>query len=127
MTALVLLIDVAAVHRLVRLVTKDTITQPYRERIIRWAYGNRGGRVSMTGPGHRGPSAWQDHVEDDRAKDKRIPRLADLMTCRWCAGIWVAAGVVAARWTVPTIWGPVAYGLALASLATFAAAIEDRG
>lgn len=39
------------------------------------------------------------------------------LTCPWCAGIWIAAGVVAARRLLPKAWAPVAELLALSSAA----------
>ena len=41
------------------------------------------------------------------------PKLARLITCRWCAGVWIAAGVVGARSLAPRAWTPVARALAL--------------
>lgn len=39
------------------------------------------------------------------------------LTCPWCAGIWVSAGVVVARRIVPKPWRIVAEMLAMSSVA----------
>jgi hypothetical protein len=56
---------------------------------------------------------------------KDPPRLATLITCRWCAGMWIAAGVTAARLARPGAWDPVARGLALSASAVLLARLED--
>lgn len=38
-----------------------------------------------------------------------------LLTCPWCASIWIGAGIVAARTVAPKAWDPVAKALALSS------------
>src|SRR5690606_29799505 len=42
---------------------------------------------------------------------------ADLADCPWCLGVWVAAGVVAAREVAPRQWGVIARVLAMSSVA----------
>lgn len=117
-----LLLDALSVHRLTRLVTRDVIAQPARERVIARAYeaqgrlGPEGFRWDVDDPG-----GWDDHVADD----PNPPRLATLVSCRWCAGTWVAAGVVAARLLAPRQWAVVARALALSSAGTFLARLED--
>jgi hypothetical protein len=49
------------------------------------------------------------------------PKLATLVTCRWCAGMWIAAGVTLA----PRAWDPVARGLALSAGAVLLARLES--
>lgn len=116
---LILILDAFATYRLTRLWTKDTITHPLREAVIRWAY-LKGGHDEAILEGDLEPMVLAD-LEDHTA-----PSLAVLMVCRWCASVWVAAGVTTARWVAPELWTPVAYGLALASLAVFAARLEDQ-
>jgi hypothetical protein len=51
--------------------------------------------------------------------DEHAPeKLSDLVTCPWCMGVWVAAGVFAARRVAPRAWDPLARALALAELAS---------
>ena len=44
-------------------------------------------------------------------------RWADLATCPWCAGMWLAAGVAVARWRFPRIWSVFARILAGSAVA----------
>lgn len=44
-------------------------------------------------------------------------KLGYLVTCPWCSGMWIGAGVAVARTLVPKLWGPVAYALAASSAA----------
>lgn len=44
-------------------------------------------------------------------------KAAELVTCPWCAGVWVAAGVVAARVLFPRAW-PVCARVLAASAVT---------
>lgn len=108
-------IDCLAAHRLVRLVTADVITQPWRDALVCHAYRRQGdtGQEPATG--------WADYAEQDPA----APRLATLLTCRWCTGVWVAAAVIAARRFAPVPWGYLARALAASSAAALLAAPED--
>jgi hypothetical protein len=108
-----LVIDVLATYRLTRLATADVISEPARMAVLR--------RVGAEPPpGDEDPTA-QEVVES--LKDP--PRLATLVTCRWCAGIWIAAGVSAARHGIPRVWQPAARGLALSAAAVLLARLED--
>jgi hypothetical protein len=109
-----LAVDVLAAHRLTRLVTADVITEPARERLLRWAYRRHGDTGSEPATG------WTDYAE----VDPDAPRLARLVTCRWCAGFYVSAGVVAARRWLPG-WSFLAKVLATSSAAALLAAPED--
>lgn len=53
------------------------------------------------------------------------PKIARLITCRWCAGVWIAGGVVLARAGAPQAWEPVARGLALSASAVLIARLEE--
>jgi hypothetical protein len=108
-----LVVDALATYRLTRLATADVISEPARMALLR--------RVGATPPpGEEDPSAQQvvEAMDDP-------PRLATLVTCRWCAGMWIAAGVAAARRGAPGAWDPVARGLALAASAVLLARLED--
>ena len=107
------LTDALATYRLTRLATADVISEPIRMALLR-----------KTGaeppPGENDPTAQElvDSIEDP-------PRLATLITCRWCAGMWIAAGVTAARLVAPRAWEPVSRGLALSASAVLLARLED--
>lgn len=40
-----------------------------------------------------------------------------LLTCPWCAGIWIGLGIAAARKFYPRVWNPLAEALAISSAA----------
>ncbi len=103
-------LDALAVHRLTRLVTKDTITKPAREALIAHAYGG-------------GPVRPGDNWHERLAFDENPPKLAELLTCRWCMSIWIAFGVLLVRRT--RWWSAARYALALSSAATLIAQVED--
>jgi hypothetical protein len=94
MTWLHLFIDAIAVYRLTRLVVEDGITAPIRDRII----SKRDGSTR---------DWWEQ-----------------LLTCRYCVGIYVGVGVAFARWVFPVQWTPIAYMLAIASAAPLLAGLE---
>lgn len=47
--------------------------------------------------------------------DPATSKLGYLVTCPWCTGFWVSAGVVAARRAAPGLWGGIALALATSS------------
>lgn len=109
-----LALDLLATYRLTRLATADVISEPVRMAVLR--------RVGAEPPpGDEDPTA-QEVVES--LQDP--PRLATLVTCRWCAGMWIAAGVTAARVVAPRAWDVAARGLALSAGAVLLARFEDR-
>ncbi|HLT17054.1 MAG TPA: DUF1360 domain-containing protein [Acidimicrobiales bacterium] len=110
---LTLAVDLLATYRLTRLATADVIGEPARQAVLRHT-------GAEPPPGEDDPTA-QEVVEglDDP------PRLATLVTCRWCAGIWIAAGVTAARRLAPGPWDLAARGLALSAGAVLLARVED--
>lgn len=105
-----LLVDALATYRLTRLATADVISEPGRQAVLRHVGAEP--PVDLTA---------QETVE----KDPDPPKLATLVTCRWCAGIWVAAGVTGLRLAAPRWWSPVARGLALSAGAVLIARFED--
>jgi hypothetical protein len=108
-----LALDLLATYRLTRLATADVISEPARMAVLR--------RVgAQPPPGEEDPTAQEvvESLEDP-------PRLATLITCRWCAGVWIAAGVTAARLVAPTAWDVAARGLALSAGAVLLARFED--
>lgn len=108
-----LAIDALATYRLTRLATADVISEPARRAVLR-----RTG--TEVGPDQDDLSAVEV-VEG--LKDP--PRLATLVTCRWCAGIWIAAAVTTARLVAPRSWQPASRGLALSAAAVLFARLED--
>ncbi len=106
------IIDALAVHRLTRLVTADDLTGPIRDGLIRWAYDRQG-------------ISFADDPTKFAQDDPNAPRLAQLVTCRWCASTWLAGGFVLGKRLVPKAWGPVSEILALSSLAALIAGLED--
>ena len=113
MDPLTLLVDVLATYRLTRFATADVLSEPARLAVVR--------RSSPEAVAEAPDLSAQEVVE----QLKEPPRLATLVTCRWCAGIWIAAGVTVARLAAPKAWAPVANGLALSAGAVLLARYED--
>lgn len=111
-----LVVDGLAAYRLTRLVTADTITEAPRDAIVRRAYEAAG----VADRKHPDVSWSELAMADDEA-----PKLATLVTCRWCTGVYVAIGVTVARRVAPRLWGPVADMLATASAAALVAGLEQ--
>lgn len=76
-SAILLILDALACFRLTRLVVEDTITQPVRDRLIGRAYAN--GR----------------NMDGTKMEVAARPRLAELLSCPWCASPYVAVLIVA--------------------------------
>ena len=110
------MVDALAAYRLTRLVTADTITEPPRDQLVKWAYGHAG----VADRKHPDVSWSELAMADDEA-----PKLATLVTCRWCTGVYVAIGVTVARRVAPRWWAPVADMLATASAAALVAGLEQ--
>ena len=112
-----LLVDLLATYRLTRLATADIISEPARQTAVTRLL--RGSDVLDESGSDRTAQELVEAVKDP-------PKLARLITCRWCAGVWIAGGVVVARTLAPRVWGPVAKGLAFSSGAALIAGLEDR-
>lgn len=112
--------DALAAYRLTRLVTADTIAAPIRDRWVEASYVAQG-RAEQHRPHPEVPGAWSEEA----MADEDPPKLAELVVCRWCAGMWVSLGVVAARRTLPRAWGPLATALAFSAGAALLAQLED--
>lgn len=111
-----LVVDALAAYRLTRLATADVISEPWRRSLV--------DRMVPDGPETQealGSDTAQQVV--DQLADP--PKLARLVTCRWCAGMWIAGSVVAARRAAPRAWAPVATALALSAAASLLARAED--
>jgi hypothetical protein len=114
------LVDALAVARLSRLVTKDIITVGPRDAIIRWAY-RRDGRGDLLD----GDDPWPAPPPADVVRtDAQPPKIARLITCPWCAGVWIAGGVVAMRVFTPRAWARAARVLAMSEVAGLLAVHE---
>src|SRR4051812_28578715 len=81
-----LVVDALATYRLTRLATADVISEPVRRSIVGRTLGWSGRDVDDAGPS-------AEAVVGDLSDP---PKLAQLVTCRWCAGVWIAGGVVVA-------------------------------
>lgn len=138
MDALELLVLSLAAYRLTRLVTTDVITEPLRRRVwARWpdtdtVFPNDGTvAINPESPAY-GTTAHGVEVfwsEDDNGWLAVQPSLVGyLVSCDWCAGLWVSAVVVAPTgllsgwgwWTVP-VW--LAVGAVVGIVAEL---VEDR-
>lgn len=121
---LLVAVDVLAVHRLARLVTRDTLTVRPRRAIIRWAYAVP--LEAMDPATGVRPSVSEADVEADEIEDPAgVPRFAVLVTCPACASVWLGALAVAGHGLIPALWFPVAAALALSSASTLLTRIED--
>lgn len=114
-----LLVDAVAVYRLTRLVTADDLAEAVRARWIRAAYRLEDGHDSPRQP--TVGETWQDLLE----QDPQPPKLATLIVCRWCAGVYVSVGVAFMRWRFPKFWNQVADVAAMSAAAALLARLED--
>lgn len=127
-----LVLDALAAYRLTRLATADTILDGPRAAVVRLAYERQDW---PDGQGSGAPATvWQEQLErvanaggwsEYAMDDPDAPKLATLVTCRWCAGMWVSLGVVAARRLFPRTWPPLAKALAFSAGAALLAGLED--
>lgn len=117
MDPLELLVDVLATYRLTRLATADVISEPVRRSLV----GRLVGADQIPESEDGSIVTAQETVES--LKDP--PKLATLITCRWCAGMWIAGGVVFARQAYPKYWEPLARAMALSAAGTLLARYED--
>lgn len=96
-----LTVDSLAVYRLTVLLTKDTITAPFRERLgLPWSH-----------PGIPGPPPYAG-----------VRWMAfSWLSCAWCVSVWLAAGVVALTRFAPGAWQYAGMALALSGVAGYLA------
>lgn len=127
MSALAAAIDALATFRLTRLVVEDQLTVEWRDALISAAYATEGREATMVraleemGLDMR-PGVWADQVVPN---DPDPPKLAYLITCPWCAGMYVAAGVAIARRLAPRPWQALAKVLALSAAAGIIASATE--
>lgn len=127
MPSIFLVIYALAVARVTRLIVADKITEPWRVKITNWTVQRAAARLYG--------DDWTKTVDNpaDRASLQRTfekvnppPKLAYLLTCPWCASIYV--GAVAAPlvyWFGSSPWLLVpALALALSHVSGFLATKE---
>lgn len=119
-----LAVDALAVFRLTRLATADTLLHQPREAIVRAAYQARVGFDDADADSFLSTTATDTWAELAEADGPAAPKLATLVTCRWCASVWLAAAVYTARRYAPRLWGPVAHVLAGSAVGTLLAGLE---
>lgn len=120
-----LLIDALAAHRLTRLVTTDVLTQRMRDGVIMYALNHH--TTLDVEAEFQEAGLITDREGDPQDLVQRMshpPKLAELVTCRWCAGMWVALGIVLVGRRLPG-WRWLSEALALSSAAALLAAVED--
>lgn len=112
-----LVVDAIAVYRLTRLVTADSIAEPIRERFVRLVYDHAGRPLPEWDPNDR-------ELAEAVMDDPEHPKAVELASCRWCAGVWLALGVVFVarrfRW-----WPAMADALACSVVAALLAGLEE--
>lgn len=88
-------VNALAAYRLTRLITRDSFPPVARVR-----------------------DAVVDKLDarQDAKGDPTTHPLATLITCPWCAGFWVAAGVAVAATVAPRWWPAIAYPLAFSGV-----------
>lgn len=133
-------VDALAAHRLTRLATADVLTRPWRAWVIRYAYSQPlthasyvvAGTENLIDPRATPRLSRADLLARTEAEwdsmpeaDDNAPKLADFVKCRWCAGMWISFGVVAARRYAPQVWDPLARALALSTAAALLAGLEQ--
>jgi hypothetical protein len=124
-----LLLDALSAYRLTRLITADSILDGPRDALVRWSWGNPGlvvGRYPVDKADEEGidlsePGGWSALAQ----VAPHAPKLAKLITCRWCSGWYCAVLVVVARRRFPRQWAPIAEALALSAGAALIAGLED--
>lgn len=115
------LLDFLAAYRLTRLITADTVLDGPRDAVVKWSYARRPNKPAPDLFDSRLPGEWSAAA----IEDPDAPKLATLITCRWCSGVWISFAVVAARRLFPRAWPPIAEALALSVGAALLAGLED--
>jgi hypothetical protein len=126
-----LFVAMLAAYRLTRLWTVDTLPPLPRVRaaIEHWAHQRWQPAVRLEYH-RRGLYAQspEEMAADQRTVDlyNGEPPLTKLVTCPWCSGFWISAGVVLAASLLPAwLWWPLAATLALSAVTGLIAARDD--
>lgn len=114
-----LILDGVACYRITRLITKDRLFVNVRDNIIRNAY--KATDTPFNASQVVAPGDWVTLA----VADPDAPATATLVTCRMCASIWVATGVILARGVAPKQWDPIAQMLTIASVGALIAGLEQ--
>lgn len=113
---LIVALATLASYRLVRLVTLDRITEPVFEPLRQW-FEVRWIR-RHTRPGS---DAEFDAVESDEWNSK----LAYLLSCAWCLGLWVSGAVTMILSTVYGLDYPILVWLSMSTVIGFLGNIDS--
>lgn len=110
MTLLLIAMMALATYRLTRLVVEDTFppAKHLRDRITGWAY-------AQTPMIHKASGIISYWVPTR----PRLHWIGDLITCHWCASVWVGAGVTAATWPFADLSWPLLVWATVASVGAF--------
>jgi len=95
-----LLVQVLAVYRLTRFVTRDSLTAGLRE----WAMALHHAAATAR---EDGQGRWPLMLT--------LHRGSELLLCSWCLSVWVAAACAVVAHFVPDLWAVVALVLAVAA------------
>lgn len=111
-----LLVDALAAYRLTKLVTDDSLTEPLRAEYVRVVYAI----ADRPEPLDQGDGR---ELAELAMEDPDHPKWVELASCRWCAGMWVALGILVVRryrW-----WPAMADALAMGAAAALVARLEE--
>lgn len=97
------ILDLLAVHRLTRLITRDQITEPLRETIEK----------------EIGTAVTAKIISQNTAD-----KLIYLMGCDWCASMWAGAVALGLKHYLPDTWANLRYVLAASTVTGFIASYE---
>lgn len=103
------LVDALAAYRLTILVVRDEITSGPRNAVLEWANQRR-------------PTT--EKIADALHLPVRHPKIAYLVECPWCVGVYAGIGVVALRRLAPRLADPLLRGLAAAAVVGLIAETE---
>lgn len=92
MSWLGLVVCALAAYRLTRIVTTDTISEPWRDRLYRWAWVDPS--ADDYDERHADATRGGEFVPYPRQGGLRT-YVNELFNCPWCFGVWVSAAVVA--------------------------------
>lgn len=98
MTLAALLVYALAVARVTRLINEDVLLDGPRDRLVSWAWARRyGGHLVNARAEDGSPLGQLPMWRAAQANGAVEPKLAYLITCPWCASIYVGA-VAAPLW-----------------------------
>lgn len=108
-----------ASYRAARFVTRDSLTDGFRDRLYSWTWDDLAGEVVRGSPGD------PDYVVP-KARANWRTYVYELFTCQWCISVWLAAGAyITWRWWVNDFTRGFLYVLAVAAVAGFVGSRRD--